>query len=102
MHDGEAERLTEPASPAPQPEDLAPGTLSRLKTTSSSQLQRQGAGMYADGTAEDMFDKALRFETKKVMTWEKFKTLWLELLGDVAPDEVMQAWEEVQDFGALG
>eukprot|EP01043_Picozoa_sp_COSAG02_P018943 COSAG02_NODE_898_length_16108_cov_5.877444_10_plen_35_part_00 len=34
------------------------------------------------------------------MTWDKFQRLWLELLGDVATDEVVEAWEEVQDFGA--
>jgi hypothetical protein len=34
------------------------------------------------------------------MTWAKFQRLWLELLGDVAADEVVQVWEEVQEFGA--
>jgi hypothetical protein len=119
MRDGEAERLTEPASAAPQLEGsprvslrtvgrLASVGGSLLSSTSSGQLQRQGSSrassagvMLAGGTAEDIFDKSLRYEMQKVMTWEKFKTLWLELLGDVATDEVVQTWEEVQEFGAL-
>lgn len=93
--------------------DVEPGAVLRrqgsvkLASKLKDRTNSSGGGSSADlelpsGTAEEIFSKYCdNSRVPAVMTDTGFNKMWLELLGDVAMEELIHVWEEVNEFGAV-